>query len=116
MSVVILHNPRCSKSRETLSLLRKQGVEPEVLEYLKEAPTKAWLLHTLKLLDSTPRDLMRKNESIYKTLNLDDVGLSSDELVEAMIANPILIERPIVVIEGKKAAIGRPPENILSLF
>src|SRR5690606_18520446 len=115
MSVVIYHNPRCSKSRQTLALLEEQGTAPQVVEYLKTPPDAATLRNILAALGIGPRDLMRRNEDVYKTLGLDDPALSDDELIAAMIANPILIERPIVMT-GNKAAIGRPPESVLEIL
>ncbi len=115
MTVTIYHNPRCSKSRQTLALLQEKGIEPEIIEYLKTPPNKTKLKEILSLLDMAPRDLMRKKESAYKEAGLDDDSLSKDELIAAMIENPVLIERPIVLANGK-AAIGRPPESVLDIF
>ncbi|MBX3492450.1 MAG: arsenate reductase (glutaredoxin) [Parvibaculum sp.] len=112
---VIYHNPRCSKSRQTLALLEENGHAPKVIEYLKEPPSAAELQAILKKLKMKPRDLMRKGEDVYKSLGLDNEKLSDDELLKAMVENPILIERPIVVA-GAKAKIGRPPESVLDLF
>ncbi len=109
------HNPRCSKSRQTLQLIRDRGIEPTIVEYLKEPPTVAELTHALADLGMRPRELMRKKEAPYAELGLDDESLSETALVEAMAANPILIERPIVFADGR-AAIGRPPENVLPLL
>jgi arsenate reductase len=115
MRVAIYHNPRCSKSRQTLQLLQEKGIEPDVVEYLKTPPDKAALEHILQMLGLEPRELMRKKEKEYKALRLDDPALSRDQLIEAMIANPKLIERPIVIQNGK-AAIGRPPEKVLDIL
>ena len=115
MSVTIYHNPRCTKSRLTLELLEKKGIKPEVVEYLKSPPSKETMKKILKMLDCDPRSLMRKGESEYKELSLNDENLSDDKLIEAMLKNPILIERPIVITKNK-AAIGRPPENILDIL
>ena len=115
MSVVIFHNPRCTKSRQTLQLLLDQGIEPEVVEYLKQPPSKTRLKQILKMLDMKPRELMRRKEKEYKELGLDDESLSQEQLIDAMIETPKLIERPIV-IKGDKAAIGRPPENVLEIL
>jgi len=112
-SVTIYHNPRCSKSRQTLALLRERGVEPTVVEYLKHPPDSALLRDLLKKLGLMPRDLVRTKEAAYKDLKLADA--SDEKLIEAMVANPLLIERPIVVT-GNKAAIGRPPERALDLL
>ena len=115
MSVEIYHNPRCSKSRQTLQLLQDQGVEPEVVEYLKTPPDKATLKRILKMLGLEPRALMRTKEAEYKEQGLDDPGLSDDRLIAAMVATPKLIERPIVT-KGAKVALGRPPENVLEIL
>lgn len=111
----IYHNPRCSKSRQTLALIRDAGVEPEVIEYLEHPPTPAELDKILNLLDLEPRDLMRTKEAVYKELGLSTKELSREEAVQVMCDNPKLIERPIVV-KGKKAVIGRPPENVNDLL
>ena len=115
MSVKIYHNPRCSKSRQTLQLLEDQGVEPEITEYLKTPPDKATLEQILDMLGLEPRELMRTKEAEYKEQGLDNPGLSRDQLIQAMIDTPKLIERPIVIKDGK-AAIGRPPEKILDIL
>ncbi|MFC7049734.1 arsenate reductase (glutaredoxin) [Emcibacter nanhaiensis] len=116
MTVTIYHNPRCSKSRQTLALLEEKGIAPEVVEYLKDVPTKAQLADILKMLGmSSARDLMRKKEAEYKDNGLDDDSLSEDQLLDALVKHPKLIERPIV-IKGGKAAIGRPPEAVLDVL
>ena len=115
MTVTIYHNPRCSKSRQTLQLLIENGIEPEIIEYLKTPPTKSELDAILKMLAMAPRDLMRKQEKEYEIAHLDDPGLSRKDLITAMIKHPILIERPIVVA-NHKAVIGRPPENVLGII
>ncbi|BBL71976.1 arsenate reductase (glutaredoxin) [Methylogaea oryzae] len=115
MSVTIYHNPRCSKSRETLKLLQDKGIEPQVIEYLKTPPSAAELESILAKLGQEPRQLMRKKEAPYAELKLDDPGLSRAALVDAMVQNPVLIERPIVLANGK-AAVGRPPENVLAIL
>jgi arsenate reductase len=115
MSVTIYHNPRCSKSRQTLELLRASNVEPQIIEYLQTPPSADELKQILALLGIGPRDLMRKKEAAYKAAGLDDPALDDDALIAAMIAEPILIERPVVV-SGGKAAIGRPPENVLEIL
>ncbi len=116
MKVLIYHNPRCSKSRQTLQLLRERGVEPQIVEYLKEPPDERTLRRLLKLLGLRPRELMRRREKVYKELGLDDPGLDDAALIRAMVEHPILIERPIVVVDGKRAALGRPPEAVLALL
>lgn len=115
MSVKIYHNPRCSKSRQTLELLKEQGIEPEIIEYLKTPPSATELNHILEKLGLEPRDLMRKKEAEYKNAGLDNQSLDRQTLIDGMINNPILIERPIVIANGK-AAIGRPPENVLAIL
>lgn len=115
MRIVIFHNPRCSKSRQTLQLLQEQGIEPEVVEYLNESPSKTRLKQILKMLGMQPRELMRRKENEYKELGLADESLTQEQLITAMLENPKLIERPIV-INGDKAAIGRPPENVLAIL
>ena len=115
MTVTIYHNPRCSKSRATLALLEQKGVAPEIVEYLQTPPTKDEMNRILDGLGMEPRDLMRKNEEPYAALNLADENTSRDELIDAMLASPILIERPVVVKDGKYA-LGRPPENVLVIL
>jgi len=115
MTVTIYHNPRCSKSRQTLELLRAKGIEPEIVEYLSSPPSKSKLKQILKLLGMSPRDLMRTKEAEYKANGLDDDSLKTDQLVAAMRAHPKLIERPIVLANGK-AALGRPPEQVLEIL
>lgn len=115
MTIKIYHNPRCSKSRQTLALLTERGENPQIVEYLKHAPTEAEIREVAKMLGlSSVREMMRTGESIYKELNLKDVT-DEDKLVRAMVESPKLIERPIVIKDGK-AKIGRPPESVLSLF
>ena len=115
MSIQIYHNPRCSKSRETLQLLRDRGIEPEIIEYLKAPPSVEELDAILKKLGMEPRELMRKKEAPYDENDLLDPSLDRLALIQAMVKFPILIERPIVV-NGDKAAIGRPPENVLAIL
>ena len=115
MKVTIYHNPRCTKSRQTLELLKSRGIEPEIIEYLKTPPGKIKLKEILKMLGLEPRALMHKNEDEYKKAKLDNPKLSKDDLIAAMVKHPILIERPIVVANGK-AAIGRPPEKVLEIL
>lgn len=111
----IYHNPRCSKSRQTLALLQDKGVEPEVVLYLEEPPTPATLAGLTKKLKISPRQLLRKGEDAYKALGLANPELSDSAILQAMSAHPKLIERPIVV-KGQKAVLGRPPENALELL
>ena len=115
MDVTIYHNPKCSKSRQTLQLLRDKGIEPEIIEYLKTPPSPAKLDAMLKGLGMEPRALMRRKEAPYKENGLADEALSREALIAAMVDNPILIERPIVETKGK-IALGRPPENVLEIL
>jgi arsenate reductase len=115
MKVRILHNPRCSKSRATLALLQEREVDAEVVLYLESPPSVSELESILSMLGLEPRELMRKGEDEYKELGLDDQSLSRDQLINAMVSHPRLIERPIV-IAGHQAAIGRPPENVLNIL
>ena len=115
MSVTIYHNPRCSKSRQTLELLRGQGLEPNVIEYLKTPPNESEMADILALLGCSPRDLMRTKEAEYKANGLDAADLSDEQLLKALVEHPALIERPIVLANGK-AALGRPPENVLEIL
>ncbi len=115
MKATIYHNPRCTKSRETLALLRQKGIEPEVIEYLKAPPSPAELDTILKKLGKEPREAMRRQEPPYKELSLDNPSLTRAQLVKAMADNPVLIERPIV-LAGGKARIGRPPESVLEIL
>ncbi|EOL9137603.1 arsenate reductase [Enterobacter hormaechei subsp. steigerwaltii] len=114
-AVKIYHNPRCSKSRDTLSLLKSNGIEPEVVLYLETPPDAQTIRQLLKMLNmGSARDLMRQKEDLYKSLTLNDTTLTEDRLIQAMVDNPKLIERPIVVANGK-ARIGRPPEDVLEI-
>ena len=115
MTVTIYHNPRCSKSRLTLELLRGKGLETNVIKYLESPPGKREMIEILSLLGLKPRQLMRRKEAEYRANGLDAPGLSDDQLIDALIAHPILIERPIVLANGK-ATIGRPPENVLQIL
>jgi len=112
MTVTIYHNPRCSKSRLTLALLEEQGIEPQVVEYLKTPPDAATLRGLLRKLGLGPRDILRRKEAAAAGIDSD---LDDDALVEAMVANPVVIERPIVV-HGDKARLGRPPEQVLEIL
>lgn len=115
MTVTIYHNPRCTKSRLTLTLLKDRGLKPEVIEYLQMPPKAKELEEILSMLGIGPRDLMRKDEAVYKEYDLDNPKKSYGELLNALVRNPILLERPIVIANGK-AAIGRPPENVLAIL
>jgi arsenate reductase len=113
MTVTIYHNPRCNTSRKTLALLEKKGVKPQVIEYLKTPPTAAELKQLLAKLGLKPRELLRKKEA--KEAGLDKPHLSDAQLIEGMAKHPIAIERPIVV-KGRRAALGRPPEAVLKIL
>lgn len=113
MSVRIYHNPRCNTSRKTLALLRERGIEPEIVEYLKTPYSAAQLKTLLRQLGLPAKAILRKKEAA--AAGIDPAALSEEALVQAMAENPIIVERPIVVSEGK-AALGRPPENALSVL
>ncbi len=113
--VVILHNPRCSKSRETLALIESRGVVPHIIDYLAAPPSAAELARIIDLLGVEPRAIMRRDEPEYVELGLDDAALSPQHLIAAMHAHPHLIQRPIVLANGK-AALGRPPRDVLSIL
>lgn len=111
----IYHNPRCSKSRETLALLENKQQEIEIIEYLKTPPSEKELIDILQQLNMRPRQLIRTKETLYKELQLDNDELTDQQLIQAMCANPKLIERPIV-IKNHQAIIGRPPEAVLNIL
>lgn len=113
--VTILHNPRCSKSRQALELLQQRGVTLQIVEYLDTPPTLEELERILSLLALEPRELMRRDEAEYKQLQLDNRALDRQQLIAAMQAHPKLIQRPIA-INGNKAVIGRPAESVLSIL
>lgn len=115
MQATIYHNPRCAKSRATLALLEARGIKPKIVEYLMYPPSKAELERILKMLGMRPRDLLRTKEPEYKEAGLDDPKLSDAALIRALRSYPKLMQRPIVIANGK-AAIGRPPENVLSIL
>jgi arsenate reductase (glutaredoxin) len=110
---VLYHNPRCGKSRQTLELLRSRGIEPRIVEYLKTPMEAAEIRRLLGLLGLTPRQLMRRKEAA--AAGLDDPALSDEALIDGMAANPIVIERPFLVVDDR-AALGRPPEAVLALL
>lgn len=114
MKTTILHNPRCSKSRETLQLLEENGEEIRIVKYLEDTPTQGQLENILKLLNIKPIELVRTKETIWREI-FKDKELSDKEIIEAMLENPRLIERPIV-IKNNKAAIGRPPQQVLDIL
>jgi arsenate reductase len=111
----IWHNPRCSKSRATLALLEQQGIAPEVRLYLEDPPDARELRQVLARLGLAPRELLRRGEAEYQELDLADTSLADDQLIDAMVRHPRLIERPIV-LHGQRAALGRPPEAVLEIL
>ena len=115
MTITIWHNPRCSKSREALELLKKKGVEPVIREYLKEPPSKSEVETLLNMVGGDPTMLIRDGEAEFKALKRKKADLSRADIVKAIAAHPVLLQRPIVV-SGKRAAIGRPPEAVLPLL
>ena len=115
MQVVIYHNPKCSKSRKALELLRSRNIEPRIIEYLKSPPSRMQLTEILSMLELTPRGLIRSREPEYRDNGLADPEVTDDELLQAIVEYPILMQRPIVLGNGK-AAIGRPPEQVLKIL
>jgi arsenate reductase len=113
--VVIYHNPRCSKSRATLKILQAHGIQPKIIEYLKTPLSRDKITNLITMLNISPRNLLRKGESVYKVLDLENKNINDANIISAIADNPILMERPIVV-NGGKAKIGRPPEQVLELF
>lgn len=115
MAIEIWHNPRCSKSRETLQLLQDKGIEPQVYLYLDEQPSAEQIQTILGKLGISARELLRNSEEAYKSQNLKDKSLSDEQLIAAMVEFPKLIQRPIVV-NGDQAKLGRPPEQVLEIL
>ena len=113
-TVTIWHNPRCSKSRSALAILEENGVTPIEVKYLETPPSKSDIVTVLAALAMEAKDIVRKGEAVYKTLNLSAQS-TNEEILNALVENPILIERPII-ISGDRAVIGRPPENVLSIL
>ena len=113
--VTIYHNPRCSKSRQTLQLLEEKGVDPDVILYLETPPDKSTLAGLIDQLGISARELIRTGEDEYKAMKLSDKSLADEALIDAMVTAPKLIQRPIVV-SGGKAVLGRPPENVLEII
>ena len=113
--VTIFHNPRCSKSRAALQIVKKLGIEPIIIEYLKNPPTREKIKEILDKLGVNPRDIMRTKEPVYLEKELNNQDLANEELIDAIAESPILLERPIILV-GEKAAIGRPPELILEIL
>lgn len=114
-TVTLYHNPRCSKSRQALEILEAEGIIPTLVKYLEKPPTAAALRDLLDMLGLDPRGLMRKGEAEYTELNLANPDLSREQLIQAMVTHPRLIERPIMIKDGQ-AIIGRPPEKVLDLL
>ena len=114
-AVKLYHNPRCSKSRQALQLIESEGIKPDIVEYLKHPPSYQELEQLLDLLGLEPRQLMRTGEKLYKQHHLDDITLSREDLIKAMTEHPKLIERPIMIHDGR-AVLGRPPEKILEIL
>ena len=115
MTVTIWHNPRCSKSRQTLELLHKKGLAPTIREYLKQPPSKTEVETLLDMVGGDPAELIRDGEAEFKALKKKKAEMSKADIAKAIAAHPILLQRPIVVA-GKKAAIGRPPEAVLPIL
>jgi arsenate reductase len=115
MTVTLWHNPRCSKSRETLALLRDKGVEPAIREYLKEPPSKAEVEALMEMVGGEPGALIRDGEAEFKALGRKKADLGKADIVNAIVEHPVLLQRPVVV-SGKRAAIGRPPEAVLAIL
>ena len=115
MTPIIFHNPKCGTSRNTLAIMKASGETPEVIEYLKTPPSREYLVELLALMHIAPRELIRNKENIYRELGLDNPVLSDAQLIDAMIAHPILINRPIVVT-NKGAALCRPAERVFELL
>lgn len=113
--ITIYHNPRCSKSRQALQLLRDHGKDPVIVEYLKQPLSEIQIKRLLKILGMKPRELMRRKESEYSDLGLDDPKVSEAKLIKAMVEHPVLMERPVVVA-GDRAVVGRPPEKVAEIL
>jgi arsenate reductase (glutaredoxin) len=115
-SVTIYHNPRCSKSRATLQLLEDNDIQPNIIEYMKEPPDIETLKNIVNMLGLPVRDLLRSHEQVFKDAGMDDADLTEEEIYEAISQCPTLLERPIVVVDDSKAALGRPPEKVLEII
>jgi len=115
-NVTIYLNPNCSKSRQTLQLIEERNISPNIIEYLNEPPDKETLQHIIQLLGLPARDLLRTTEPVYKDAGLDDIDLTEDDILEALCGCPSLLQRPIVIIDDKKAALCRPPEKVLEIL
>ncbi len=110
----LYHNPNCSKSRSTLKLLNERGIKPKVILYQQANLSKQDIVFLLETLEQTPRELIRSKDALFNTLNLEDA--SDDVLINAIVEHPDLLQRPILVVDGEKAAIGRPPANVISIL
>ncbi len=115
MNVTILHNPRCSTSRNVLAMIKDAGHEPQIVEYLKHPPTRQELVRILMALEMEPREVMRRKEAVYKELDLDNDALSDNQLLDAIMDNPILLERPIVITD-KGVRLCRPKELVQEIL
>ncbi len=115
-NVTIYYNPLCSKSRATLQLLEDKNIQPNIIDYMADPPDKETLQKIIKLLGGTARDLLRSHEQVFKDAGLDDSDLEDDDILDALSQCPTLLQRPIVVVNEEKAAMGRPPENVLSII
>lgn len=115
-NITLYYNPGCSKSRATLELLQQNNIQPNIIEYMKEPPDVDTLKNICKLLGLPVRSLLRTNEQVYKDAGLDDADLPDDEILDALSQCPTLLQRPILVVGNKKAALGRPPENVLEIL
>lgn len=115
-SVTIYYNPRCSKSRATLQLLEDNNIQPNIIEYMKEPPDRETLEKIVSMLGMPVRKLLRSHEQVFKDAGMDDEDLSDDEIFDAIAQCPTLLERPIVVVDNCKAALGRPPEKVLEIL
>lgn len=115
-TVTIYHNPRCSKSRQTLQLLEDQGITPIIIDYMDEPPNKETLQGLVALLGLPVRDLLRTTEQVFKDAGLDENDLTDDDIYEALCECPSLLQRPIVIVDDSRAALGRPPESVLEIL
>jgi len=115
-NITLYYNSRCSKSRATLELLQQNNVEPNIIEYMKDPPDVETLQKICTLLGVSVRSLLRTNEQVYKDAGLDDPDLPDEEILDALSQCPTLLQRPILVVDDKKAALGRPPENVLEII
>jgi arsenate reductase len=115
-NIILYHNPRCSKSRQTLELLQQKNIEPTLIDYMQDPPDVETLQKICNLMGLPVRSLLRTNEQVYKDAGLDDSDLTDDEILDALSQCPTLLQRPILVVDDKKAALGRPPEKVLEII